>query len=317
MSRWAIQLPEHSVDPQELVSLGRDLEAAGFASVWMGETASLDAVAVLALLGTATQRLQIGSAVLPAFTRTPALLAMGASTLARAFPGRVHIGIGASSAVIVERWNGVPFERPFSRVRDTLRFLRSALGGEKISREFESFSIRGFRLASPPETPPRLLVGATSPRMLEFALAEADGVILNWLTASDVASLADQRGECPTYCLLPTYVIEDRERVHEQARPFVAQYLSVPAYARQQRRFGRAERLAPVWEAWERGDHAAAAAALDPGLIDQLIVHGSPAACREQIAEFARISGATPLVVPLGQREPLLQRILAVAPDAG
>jgi alkanesulfonate monooxygenase SsuD/methylene tetrahydromethanopterin reductase-like flavin-dependent oxidoreductase (luciferase family) len=117
--------------------------------------------------------------------------------------------------------------------------------------------------------------------------------------------------------MLPTYPSEDRDHVYEQARPFVAQYLSVPAYAELQRRFGRGYRLAPVWEAWARRDYAGAAAALDPELIDELVIHGSPASCRRQIAEFARLSGATPLVIPMGDHAPLRERALSLAPDAG
>lgn len=315
---WGLELSDTDTDPKEVGALGRDLEAAGFSSVWAGETACTDAIAILAMLGAATSRLKVGTAVLPVYTRTPGMLAMSASTLARAFPGRAFIGIGASSAFIAERWNGVPFERPFARVRDTFHFLRAALAGEKVSQTYDSFAIRGFRLSPPPDQPPPLLIGATGPRMIDFALDETDGVVLNWLTAEDIASLvADHAGERRVYTLLTAFPSEDRERVYAQARPFVAQYLSVPAYAGLQRRFGRGERLAPVWEAWNGGDYKAAAAALEPELIDELVVHGSPASCREQIAEFTRVSGATPLVIPMGDHAPMRERALSLAPDAG
>src|ERR671929_214467 len=85
--------------------------------------------------------LRLGTAIAPVFTRGPATLAQCAASLAAAAPGRVAIGIGASSDVIVERWNGVPFDRPLPRVRDTARFLRAALAGDKVTHRYETFAV--------------------------------------------------------------------------------------------------------------------------------------------------------------------------------
>ena len=73
-------------------------------------------------------------------------MAQSVASMADAAPGRFCIGIGSSSNVIVERWNGVPFEQPYRKVRDMVRFLKEALEGEKVGREFDTFSVNGFRL---------------------------------------------------------------------------------------------------------------------------------------------------------------------------
>lgn len=314
--RWGIELPDTGMALPEAGDFARRLEAAGFECVWAGETAANESMVVLSVLAAATRELRVGPAVLPVFTRTPGLLAMSAATLARAFPGRVSIGIGASSAFVVERWNGIPFRKPFARVRDTLRFLQAALRGERITHEYDSFSIRGFQLPELPEEPPPLLVGATGPRMLDFALKEADGVILNWLSAADIArieGLPAQRDRA--FGLVSVIPSDDREQVYAQARPYIAQYLSVPAYAGQQRRFGRGDRLAEVWAAWAERDYKKAAAALPTDVIDELLIHGPPEACRERIAEFARVSGVTPLVIPMGEHAPFQEIALSLGPE--
>jgi len=314
--RWGVELPDTGMALPEAGEFARKLEAAGFECVWAGETAANESMTVLTLLAAATRELRVGPAVLPVFTRTPGLIAMYASTLARAFPGRVSVGIGASSAFVVERWNGAPFEKPFARVRDTLHFLQAALRGERISQEYESFSIRGFRLPELPDEPPPLLIGATGPHMLDFALKEADGVILNWLSAADIAQiegLPAQRDHA--YGLVSVIPSDDRESVYAQARPYIAQYLSVPAYAGQQRRFGRGDRLEEVWAAWGERDYKKAAAALPTDIIDELLIHGAPEACRERIAEFARVSGVTPLVIPMGEHASFQDITLSLGPD--
>src|SRR6201999_4473348 len=100
-----------------------------------------------------------------------------------------ELGIGTSSDDIVERWKGMAFEQPYQRVRDTLRFLRAALAGEKVTETYETFNVTGFRLGRPPAQVPPLLVAALRPGMLRLAGREGDGVILNWLAVEDVPTV--------------------------------------------------------------------------------------------------------------------------------
>ncbi len=162
------------------------LERAGYSELWSAEAGGTDGFTPLALGAAWSDHLRLGTAILPVFTRGPGLLAMSIASLAESAPGRLAIGLGSSSDVIVSRWNGIPFDRPYQRVRDTLRFLRAALSGARVDQEFETFSVSGFRLGRVPEVPPPLLLAALRPGMLRLAGREADGVILNWLAAADV-----------------------------------------------------------------------------------------------------------------------------------
>ena len=114
--------------------------------------------------------------------------------MCQAAPGRFALGIGTSSNVIVERWNGMTFDKPYQRVRDTIRFLRAALAGEKVTENYETFAVNGFRLGIPvPEQPP-ILVAALREGMLRLAGREGDGAIVNWLSADDVKTVAPHVG---------------------------------------------------------------------------------------------------------------------------
>ena len=213
----------------------RELEDLGYTDLWSSEGPSHDALTPLALASQWAPRARLGSAICPVFTRGPALFASSAATLADAAPGRVVLGIGASSDVIVERWNGIPFERPYQRVRDTLLFLRQALRGEKITHEFETFSVRGFRLGFPLEQPPRIMVAALREGMLRLAGRLGDGAILNWLSAEDVRKVAPivkqfgaEKEIVARIFVAPT---PDRELAHGMARRAAAAYLNVGVYA--------------------------------------------------------------------------------------
>ena len=166
-----------------------DLLGLGYTDVWSAETDGLDGFTPLTLAAAWTPALQLGVAIIPAYTRGPALLAQSVAALAEAAPGHFTFGLGTSSDVIVARWNGVPFTEPYKRVRDTIAFLRDALAGEKVDTAYDTFEVKGFRLARPVAHPPPIFLAALRPGMLRLAGRAADGVIINWLSASDVATV--------------------------------------------------------------------------------------------------------------------------------
>src|SRR4029078_10137592 len=121
-----------------------EIAALGYTDVWSGEANSHDGFTSLTLAAAWAPTLRTGVAIAPAFTRGPALLAQTAASMADAAPGRFALGVGASSPVSVARWTGIPFEHAFARPRDTVRFLRSAFAGEKITEHYDTFTVQGF-----------------------------------------------------------------------------------------------------------------------------------------------------------------------------
>ena len=158
-----------------------ELADLGYTDIWSAEADGADAFTPLALASAWEPRLRLGTAIVPAYTRSPACFAQCVASMADAAPGRFAIGIGSSSNVIVERWNGVPFVEPYKKVRDVVRFLRDSLGGEKVSKSYDTFEVNGFRLGIRPEQQPPILVAALREGMLKLAGREADGAIINWL----------------------------------------------------------------------------------------------------------------------------------------
>jgi probable F420-dependent oxidoreductase len=228
---------------------------------------------------------------------------MTAAALAEAAPGRFQLGVGASSPVVVGDWNAADFTEPYARSRDMLRFLRPALAGEKINQDFGTFAVRNFRLERPPAIPPRLLLAALRPGMLRLAATEADGVILNWLSAADVPTvLAETKAAGPDFEVAARiFVCPTTDAAHARTvgRRLIAAYLTVPAYAAFHRWLGRTEALAPMWRAWAAGDRKAALSAVADDVIDELVVHGSPADCRSKVAAYTGAGVTVPVMALL------------------
>jgi probable F420-dependent oxidoreductase len=292
----AIHLPQHRAGLRTLAATSGRTEAAGFDGLWVGEVNQLDAVvpAVLAASGTSSTGI---ATVLNVFTRAPTTVAMTAAALGDLAPGRVEVVLGASSPLLVERWSGIPYQRPLARVRDHLRFLRAALAGGRVRGEFETFSSDGFALDTPPAAPPAVLVAAAGPRSMALAAKEADGVAVNWVAPGELDRLDELPGDRGCVAVVtPVCPSPDRAVVDGLMRPVLASYLAAPAYAGLQRRLGREAALAPMWERWAAGDQAGALAALPGSVIDDLVVWGTPAECGRALAEAERATGARVVV---------------------
>ena len=122
------------------------------------------------------------------------------------------------------------------------------------------------------------------------AAARADGVILNWLAATDVPrALAEAKSDRPDFDVVARIFVcptEDAAYARTVGRRMIAAYLTVPAYAEFHRWLGRGPALGPMWTAWAAGDRRGALAAIPDELVDELIVHGSPEQCRERVARY-------------------------------
>jgi probable F420-dependent oxidoreductase len=275
-----VPLSEHRQWLEELVELG-------YTDVWSSEADGTDAFTPLALASAWAPSLRLGSAIVPTFTRGPALMAQSAAALAEAAPGRFVLGVGTSSDVIVERWNDIPFEDPYKRTRDVVRFLRRALTGEKVDASYETFEVKGFRLGRPPAVIPPILIAALRPGMLRLAGREGDGAIINWLGAGDVPRVVAEVGPGKEIVArIFVYPSEDTATVRTVGRRMIAAYLNVPVYAAFHEWLGRGPLLEGMWAAWKAGDRKAALEAIPDEVVDDLILHGSPAQVRGQIQQY-------------------------------
>jgi probable F420-dependent oxidoreductase len=189
-----------------------------------------------------------------------------------------------------------------------VRFLRTALTGEKVKEDYETFSVKGYRLTQVPAQQPPILVAALREGMLRLAGREGDGAIINWLSPDDVKTVAPIVHEAAAAAGRPTPEVaarifvaplDDPETVRNFGKFAIAAYLNVPVYAEFHRWLGRTEQLQGMWDAWGAGDRSAALAAIPDRVVDELIVHGPPEACRERVQEYMANGVDTPAMAIL------------------
>jgi probable F420-dependent oxidoreductase len=315
MSRWGITVPFEGVPLSEHRAWYEEAADLGYTDLWSAESGGADAFTPLALAAAWTPTLRLGTAIIPVYTRGPHTLASQIASLCQAAPGRFVVGLGSSSNVIVERWNDIAFEKPYQRVRDTIRFLRAALAGEKVDEEYETFRVRGFRLLIKVAEQPPILVAALRPGMLRLAGREGDGAIINWLSVDDVDTVVPHVGEgkeiVARLFVLPT---EDRAIAQMVGRRAIAQYLNVPVYAAFHEWLGRGEMLKEMWAHWKAGEREKATAAIPDELIDDLIVWGGPEEIREHVDRYVAAGVTTPAPAILAPPDQARATMRALAP---
>src|SRR5437762_6530916 len=217
-------IPFTGVPLHELGPLVRRIEDAGYDDVWSAEATEFDGFTPLAVAAEHSERLRLVSGIVNVFTRGPALLAQSAAALADLSNGRFVLGLGASSNVIVEQWNGIPFERPLAKVSETVDYLRTVLAGER--------GAGGFKLASPPVQPVPIVLAALRDRMLRLAAQKADGAFTNFLPLSNVEQVlrAFDNADKELACRLFSIHGPEEDALVQAKRTFVA-YATVPVYA--------------------------------------------------------------------------------------
>ena len=250
MQRYGMTVPFDNQQLHEQRSRFERLEQLGYTDLWSAEAMGADGLTPLTLGAVWTPSMRLGTAILPAYTRGPALMAQTAAGMASAAPGRFVLGIGSSSNVIVERWNGIPFDKPFQQTRDMVRFVKAALTGEKITETYDTFDVKGFRLGLVPEEPVPVLVAALREGMLRMAGRESDGAIINWLSAENAATVSGiVREENPNAEIVARLFVAptaDAESARSMGKFAAAAYLNVPVYKAFHEWMGRGDDLGDV-----------------------------------------------------------------------
>lgn len=300
----------------EMVRLARHAEARGLDSVWVAETRmTRDGFVPAAAIAAATERIRIGTGIVNVYTRGPVVLAISFLSLAEMAPGRILMGIGPGSPLVLAP-QGVPFEKPLTRLREYAEALGPLVRGEEVTRHGETVTLEGARIEDVlggdgiGAGPLPLYLGVTGQKAVELAGELADGVLLNvclplayverargWLAAGAARAARDAGGIDVAMAIVAS-PHEDSRVGKDRARRFVALYLSLfPNIARQT---GVPEAtMAAVRAAFARGGVDEAAPLVGDDVVDALTAAGTPAECQARLDAYRAAGVDLPVLVAL------------------
>lgn len=295
--RIALTLP-HPKGLEATLSQAVWAEERGFDDLWFADSSGIDALTTAVAIAERTEKVRIGTAIIPVFTRTPAVLASTTHVLNKISNGRFILGLGSSSHTMMEGWNGLAFEKPLTRVKETALLVRSMLTGEKS--DFQGITVRskGYRqLPLEPDSQP-IYLAALRPKMLEMAAEVGDGVILNLFPGdalpkmmAHIAIGAERAGktkdEREIVCRHQVVVTENKERARNMFRANFAPYYATPVYNKFLAWAGYQEAANTINEGWSQKNRAKTGGALTDELIDKIAIIGSQEECQERMRFYA------------------------------
>lgn len=297
-------------------------EELGYESLWIADVGGPDPFVVAAAAAAVTRRVRIGTAVIPAYTRTPPVIAGAAASCAELAPGRFVLGIGASSENIVQAWSGIPFRRPLTRVRETVTTVRSILAGERTDVSGRTLSSHGYRLLMRTPAPPiPIHVGALMPPMLELAGEIADGVTLNMMPVEAVPRMLDHvragaeragrdSGGIEVVARFQVCVTDDPTQARALLRAVFGPYFATSVYNRFVAWCGFDREASEILAGWQTKDRGRVAAGVTDEMVDRIGIVGTAAECRERIAAFRAAGVTTPMISPFFPDETVAWRTL-------
>jgi 5,10-methylenetetrahydromethanopterin reductase len=214
----------------DAIQVARVVEDRGINDLWITEDyCERGAFALAGALLAATTQLTVGIGVVNPWTRHPMLTAMEAACLHEIGPGRLLLGLGASNAHWMGDQLGISFEKPLSRLRESVEIIRTALSGEYVRHEGHAGSV-DTKLDFTPQPLP-IILGVKGPKALRMSGEIADGVLLSVLSSPQyvrwAASLARTRRRLPLASYVAIQVDDDRLLARQRMRPFVAKFLGV------------------------------------------------------------------------------------------
>lgn len=327
LGRMAITLPAPFLDARGCVELAQRAESEwGYPAIWMAETAGPDSFSLAGAMAVSTRTIEIGTAIVAVYNRTPAVLAMSAATLAQLSNDRFVLGLGSSSHAIMRDWNGCDFRAPLGHVRESVAIIRQALTADKTDFQGKYFRSSGLRLGAKPQKPLRIYLAALREKMCELAGEIGEGLIINFQPASAMPQIlaAYRRGAAragrdgsrdEVVCRFQVCVTNDRARARGLVRMAFGGYLSAPVYNAFLAWCGFEREARAIAEGFAKKDRAAVAAAITDEIVDRIAIIGTPDECREQIAGFVRAGVTTPVLAPLAtSREEALRVYETFAP---
>ncbi|MBA3328585.1 MAG: LLM class flavin-dependent oxidoreductase [Solirubrobacterales bacterium] len=308
--RWGLTVPFAGVPLGEQGALFRAAEQAGYDDLWSGETANgHDGFTPLVVAATATERLRLVTGIVNPFTRGPGLLAQHAAALQQLSGGRFVLGLGASSDVIVERFNDIPFERPLSRVREAVERLRPVLS---VPAERGH---GGLRLENPVTVPVPIVLAALRGKMLALAAEVADGAFTNFLPIGGARTVAAAFAAPGKELACRFFWVPQPEAEGIGAARFMfAAYGSVPVYTAFFSWLGWGEQVEPMAAAWRAGDRQRALELVPDDLVREIFLFGEAAAVRDRLRAFEEAGITTFVLTPIAEPGALPDLMEAMAP---
>lgn len=275
-------------------------------SIWIPETWGMENFSMLSMVSQKATSPKIGSSIINIYSRSPALIAMGAVTVDTISNSRLILGLGTSSTQIVEDFHGYQFENPISRMREYVKIIRLILSRKQVNYNGNFFKLKNFSLLiKPPRDSIPIYLAAVNQKMVQLSWEIADGVIFYLRPISELKKTIQkmqEKKEIDVACQIITCVSHDSQKAIDRAKQTLAFYISIGKIYREfLAKNGFQKETEEIFQEFKRSGFKVIHELVPDSMLDSLTICGTPEECLKKFKKFAD----TGLTLPIIQFNPI------------
>ena len=275
-------------------------------SIWIPETWGMENFSMLSMVSQKATSPKIGSSIINIYSRSPALIAMGAATVDTISNSRLILGLGTSSTQIVEDFHGYQFENPISRMREYVKIIRLILSRKQVNYNGNFFKLKNFSLLiKPPRDSIPIYLAAVNEKMIQLSWEIADGVIFYLRSISELKKTIQkmqEKKEIDVACQIITCVSHDSQNAIDRAKQTLAFYISTGKIYREfLAKNGFQKETEEIFQEFKKSGFKVIHELVPDSMLDSLTICGTPEECLKKFKKFAD----TGLTLPIIQFNPI------------
>src|ERR671917_1247347 len=291
-------------------------------SIWVPESWGRESFSTLGAISQITKKVRLGTSIVSIYSRTPATVAMAATTLDTLSDKRTIIGLGASTAAIVENWHGVQFNRPASRMKEYIECLRLVTKGQKVKYDGKFFKINNFKILHQPQrTHVPIFMAAVNKKMISMASELADGILLYLRPLEELKRTAVELKQatkgsgfeiaCSFICAVSN---KEPEKARDRAATTLAFYIAVGEYYQKfLAHNGFETEVEDITSEYSKAGAESAAKFVSDRMLSSLVICGNSEDCRVSLSKFLSTGITLPILQfnPVGDTESSFKEMLS------
>ena len=260
-------------------------------SIWIPETWGMENFSMLSAVTNQTKTQKIGSSIINIYSRSPSLIAMGASTVDTLSDGRLILGLGTSSLPLVETFHGDKFEKPLQRMKECVEIIRLVLSGEKINYTGEIFDLKNFTLLTKPKRKSiPIYLAAVNEKMVNLTWNIGDGVIFYLRPINEMKETITKmqsKKKIDVACQIITCVTEDSDIAIKRAKKTLAFYVSVgKVYREFLEKNGFKNETSNIFDEFKKSGSKSTNEFVTDSMLQSLCIAGTLEECKKQLQKF-------------------------------
>lgn len=298
----------------QVIECAHALSETSVETIWVPETWGMENFSMLSLISQKATKPNIGSSIINVFSRSPASIAMGAATVDTISNGRLILGLGTSSSVIVEDFHGYEFKNPVGRIREYVEIIKLILFGKSINYKGKIFNLKNFSLLiKPPREKIPIYLAAINSKMVDLTWEIADGTIFYLRPIDEMKKtiqIMQAKRKIDVACQFITSVSYDSELAITRCKKTLAFYVSVGKIYREfLSKNGFETEIRNIFEEFKKSGFESNHELVTPQMIDSLTIAGDPNTCQKQLKRIRETGVDLPIIQfnPIGDLMESLQ----------